>query len=91
MHNPNKDHMNEVIKILRYLKSSPAKEPIFKKHNHLNACGHTDRSNTDRKYTSRYFTFMGGYLIAWRSKKQKVVSLSSAEAEFRGMVKELCD
>nr|GEV49902.1 putative ribonuclease H-like domain-containing protein [Tanacetum cinerariifolium] len=33
----------------------------------------------------------GGNLITWRSKKQKVVSLSSAEAEFRGIAKGLAE
>ncbi|XP_042010609.1 uncharacterized mitochondrial protein AtMg00810-like [Salvia splendens] len=39
----------------------------------------------DRKSTAGYFTFVGGNLVTWRSKKQKVVALSSAEAEFRGI------
>lgn len=30
---------------------------------------------------------MGGNLVTWRSKKQNVIALSSAEAEFRGIVK----
>lgn len=34
---------------------------------------------------------MGGNLVTWRSKKQKVVALSSAEAEFRGIAKGLCE
>ncbi|RVW68506.1 Retrovirus-related Pol polyprotein from transposon RE1 [Vitis vinifera] len=42
----------------------------------------------DRKSTSGYFTFVGGNLVTWRSKKQKVVALSSAEAEFKGMAKD---
>ena len=45
----------------------------------------------DRKSTSGYFTFVGGNLVTWRSKKQKVVALSSAKAEFKGMAKGLCE
>nr|GEY31898.1 uncharacterized mitochondrial protein AtMg00810-like [Tanacetum cinerariifolium] len=36
-----------------------------------------------RRSTSGYFSLVGGNLVTWRSKKQKVVSLSSAEADFR--------
>ena len=35
-----------------------------------------------RKSVGGYMIFLNGVLIAWRSKSQKVVSLSSAEAEF---------
>nr|GEV01647.1 putative RNA-directed DNA polymerase [Tanacetum cinerariifolium] len=35
-----------------------------------------------RRSTSGYFSLVGGNLVTWRSKKQKVVALSSAEAEF---------
>jgi hypothetical protein len=35
--------------------------------------------------------FVGGNLVTWRSKKHNVVALSSAEAEFRGMAKGLCE
>ena len=45
----------------------------------------------DGNSTSGYFTFVGGNLVTWRSKKQKVVSRSSAEAEFRGMVHGICE
>ncbi|RVW31514.1 Retrovirus-related Pol polyprotein from transposon RE1 [Vitis vinifera] len=37
-----------------------------------------------RRSTSGYFTFVGGNLVTWKSKKQNVVARSSAEAEFRG-------
>nr|GEZ02754.1 putative reverse transcriptase, RNA-dependent DNA polymerase [Tanacetum cinerariifolium]GEZ06923.1 putative reverse transcriptase, RNA-dependent DNA polymerase [Tanacetum cinerariifolium] len=36
----------------------------------------------DQRSTSGYYTLVGGNLVTWRSKKQKVVALSSAEAEF---------
>ncbi|XP_058075568.1 uncharacterized mitochondrial protein AtMg00810-like [Magnolia sinica] len=96
MHNPSKSHMEAVIRILRYLKSSPGKGLMFSKHNSQSMVyGYTDAdwagNITDRKSTSGYFTFVGGNLVTWRSKKQKVIALSSAEAEFRGMAKGLCE
>ncbi|CAL5415338.1 unnamed protein product [Camellia sinensis] len=95
MHCPSKDHMNAVVRILRYLKSAPGKGLMFSKNNHLNIGGYTDAdwagNNTDRRSTSGHFTFVGGNLVTWRSKKQKVVALSSAEAEFRAMNKGLCE
>ena len=41
----------------------------------------------DRISTSEYFTLVEGNLVTWKSKNQKVVALSSAEAEFRGIAK----
>lgn len=94
MHNPSEDHMDAVTRILRYLKSSPGKGLMFSKNNHLKVDGYTYAdwagSISKRKSTSGYFMFVGGNLVTWRSKKQKVVALSSAEAEFRGMAKGLC-
>ncbi|XP_057968152.1 secreted RxLR effector protein 161-like [Malania oleifera] len=95
MHNPSEDHMGAVIRILRCLKSSPGRGLMFSKNAHLKIEGYTDadwaRNILDRKSTSGYFTFIGGNLVTWRSKKQKVVALSRAEVEFRGMAKGLCE
>ena len=89
MHNPSEDHMNAVMRILRYLKSAPGKGLVFRKHGHLRTSGYTDAdwagNITDRRSTSGYFTFVGGNLVTWRNKKQNVVTRSSAEAEYRGM------
>jgi transposase InsO family protein len=95
MHNPSEDHMGAVIRILRYLKGTPGKGIKFEKSEKLEIEGYTDAdwagNIVDRKSTSGYFTFVGGNLVTWRSKKQNVVALSSAEAEFRGMVKGICE
>ena len=42
MHNPSKDHMDAVIRIMRYLKSSLAKGLMFSKNSHLKVNGYTD-------------------------------------------------
>ena len=41
----------------------------------------------DKKFTFWYFTLVEGNLVTRKSKKQKVVALSSADAEFRGIAK----
>jgi hypothetical protein len=87
--------MDAVIRILRYLKSSPGKGLMFSKNNQVHIDGYTDAdwagNVSDKKSTSGYFTFVGGNLVTWRSNKQKVVALSSAKAEFRGMAKGICE
>jgi hypothetical protein len=95
MHNPGEQHMSAVMRILSYLKGSPGKGVLFQKNGHFKIECYTDvdwaRSTDDRRSTSGYFTFVGGNLVTWRSKKQNVVSRSSAEAEFRGMTLSICE
>ncbi|RVW67330.1 Retrovirus-related Pol polyprotein from transposon RE1 [Vitis vinifera] len=96
MHNPGEQHMNAVMRILRYLKNAPGKGILFTKNvNHQSIEVYTDvdwaGAVDDRQSTSGYFTFVGGNLVTWKSKKQNVVARSSAEAEFRGMALGLCE
>lgn len=95
MHQPSEEHMDAVYRILRYLKGSPGKGLFFSKNNGSNIEGYTDADwagdHTTRKSTSGYFTFVEGNLVTWKSKKQKVVARSSAEAEFRGMAHGICE
>ncbi|KAI5311810.1 hypothetical protein L3X38_040983 [Prunus dulcis] len=42
MHSSSEDHMNAVIRILRYLKSAPEKGLMLSKHGHLNIDGYTN-------------------------------------------------
>ncbi|KAK2975037.1 hypothetical protein RJ640_002466 [Escallonia rubra] len=88
MHNPGEQHMNAVLRILRYLKFAPGQGILFTKNeDHQSVDVYTDAdwagAVDDRRSTSGYFTFVGGNLVTWRSKKQNVVARSSAEAEFR--------
>jgi len=89
MHDPKSDHLHAVYRILRYLKSSPGKGLWFKKNGHLHVEGYCDADwascPDDRRSTSGYCAFVGGKLVSWISKKQPVVSRSTAEAEYRAM------
>uniref|UniRef100_A0A3Q7F038 GAG-pre-integrase domain-containing protein n=1 Tax=Solanum lycopersicum TaxID=4081 RepID=A0A3Q7F038_SOLLC len=91
MHLPQIHHMTAVMRILRYLKGTSSTGIYFGKNDSLDIIAYTDADwagdRDERKSTSGYFTLVGGNLVTWRSKKQKVVALSSAEAEFRGIVK----
>lgn len=83
--------MGAVVRILRYLKSAPGKGLMFSKHKHADITGFCDSDwgavGERHLSTTGYFTFVGGNLVTWKIKKQKVVSLSSAEAEYRAIVK----
>ena len=83
--------MAAVLRILRYLKGTSNKGVLYSKNDNLDLIGYTDAdwagNRDDRKSTSGYFTLVGGNLVTWKSKKQKVVALSSVEAEFRGIAK----
>ena len=88
--------MNAIMRILRYLKSAPGKGILFTKNvdfQSVDAYSDADWAGAidDRRSTSGYFTFVGGNLVTWRSKKQNVVARSSAKTEFRGMTLGICE
>ncbi|XP_070040773.1 uncharacterized mitochondrial protein AtMg00810-like [Nicotiana tomentosiformis] len=89
MHTPNEEHMRAVYRILRYLKGAPGKGLFYSKNETSTIEGYTDvdwaGDRSTKKSTSGYFMFVEGNLVTWRSKKQKVVARSSAEAEFRAI------
>ncbi|XP_028114167.1 uncharacterized protein LOC114312154 [Camellia sinensis] len=88
-------HLEAVMRILRYLKSSPRKGLYFSKHGHLSVEAYTDADwaglVTDRRSTSGYYTFVGENLVTRRNKKQNVVARSSTEAAFRAMAQDVCE
>ncbi|KAJ4723440.1 Retrovirus-related Pol polyprotein from transposon TNT 1-94 [Melia azedarach] len=89
MHSPLECHLEAVKRILSYLKAIAGKGLFFKKNDHLLVEAYTDAdwacSISDRRLTTGYCTFIKGNLVTWRSKKQPVVSRSSAEAEFHAL------
>uniref|UniRef100_A0A2N9EI16 Integrase catalytic domain-containing protein n=1 Tax=Fagus sylvatica TaxID=28930 RepID=A0A2N9EI16_FAGSY len=86
MNQPSKLHYATAKRILRYLQGTKKLGILYKKENDNNLVGFTDSdwvgSLDDRKSTSGYIFCLGSKVIAWSSKKQKTVALSSAEAEY---------
>ncbi|KAF7808226.1 sacsin isoform X2 [Senna tora] len=95
MHNPTEEHQEAVDRILRYLKMTPGKGLLFKRGSSRSVDVFSDAdwagSLTDRRSTSGYCTYVWGNLVTWRSKKQQVVSRSSAEVELRALAHGICE
>lgn len=72
-----------------YLKGAPSLGILNKKVGHNKMEGFTDAnwagSPSNKKSTTRYSTSLGGNLVSWKSKKQAMVSRSSAAAKYRAM------
>lgn len=86
---PRQEHLNAAHRILRYLKATPGQGIFFPKKGGTDLIAYCDAdwlgcSDTRRSRTG-YLVLLGGAPISWKTKKQSVVSRSSAEAEYRAM------
>ena len=95
MSSPTVDHWEAVEQLLRYLKGASGRGILYSNHVHNKIECFTDAdwagSKEDMRSTSDYFVFVGGNLISWKTKKQVVVSCSSAEFEYRAMAQSVCE
>ncbi|XP_040939865.1 secreted RxLR effector protein 161-like [Gossypium hirsutum] len=89
IHQPLDIHFKAVKRILRYLHGTLDYGLTFTKTSKLMLEGFFDASwgsdVDDRRSTSGYYVFLGGNPVCWSSKKQQVVSRSSAEAKYRSL------
>ncbi|KAM1079359.1 hypothetical protein ACFX2B_013929 [Malus domestica] len=73
MHSPTSVHWEIVKRILRYLKGSVGRGILMNKSgsNHIMAYTDADWAGNalDRKSTTCFYTFVGGNLVTWKSKK----------------------
>ncbi|XP_065880880.1 retrovirus-related Pol polyprotein from transposon TNT 1-94 isoform X1 [Euphorbia lathyris] len=95
MSSPTVDHWTALEQILCYLKGTPGRGLLYKNYGHTQIECFSDADwagdKDDRRSTTGYCVFVGGNLISWKSKKQHVVSRSSAECEYRAMSQSVCE
>ncbi|XP_071723249.1 uncharacterized mitochondrial protein AtMg00810-like [Rutidosis leptorrhynchoides] len=89
MHRPKDSHYQAALRIIRYVKKDPGQGLFMPKINKLEVKAYCDSDWAscilERKSVTGFCVKLGDSLISWRSRKQKTVSRSSAEAEYRSM------
>ncbi|KAJ0542483.1 putative RNA-directed DNA polymerase [Helianthus annuus] len=97
MHAPKVDHWNALKQIIRYLQGTSSHGLTISASTDFSLRAYTDadwaRCPDTWRSTSGYCVYLGPNIISWSSKRQSVISRSSAEAECRGVanvVAEIC-
>jgi hypothetical protein len=90
MDSPRQPYMNDVVRVLRYLKSAPAQGLFYPADSHLHLKAFVGCPDT-RRFVTGFCVFLGDSLILWKSKKQVTVSRSSAEVEYCSMATTTCE
>ena len=83
---PTEQHLQAAKRVLRYLKGTQFHGLFYKRGGGEELIVYTDSDYAgdidDRRSTSGYAFMLSGAVVAWASKKQPVVTLSTTEAEF---------
>jgi hypothetical protein len=86
---PTQIHYSHILRVLRYLFGTISQRLFFSHSSSLQLQAYCDATwasdLSDHRSLSAYCVFLGGSLIAWKTKKQVAVSRSSADAELRAM------
>lgn len=95
LHSPRVPHLLAVQRILRYLKGTAYHGLYFSDTSDLQLQAYCDSdwgacADSSRSITGMCF-LLGTSLISWYSRKQKVVSRSTAEAELRAIADTSCE
>jgi hypothetical protein len=83
---PNNSHWKEGKSLLIYIAGTMNHGILYFTSNNMQLVGYTDsdfaRSIDDKKSTSGYAFHLGIRIVAWASKKQPIVTISSVEEEY---------
>ncbi|WVZ64234.1 hypothetical protein U9M48_013789 [Paspalum notatum var. saurae] len=86
---PTQLHYSHLLRVLRYLRGTMSRHLFFPRSSSLQLQAYCDATrasdSSDRRSLSAYCVFLGGSLIAWKTKKQTAISRSSTEAELCAM------
>lgn len=97
MQKPLKHHFQAIVHVLRYLKDTMKYGLIYNKQPEsslkLNSYYDADWGAclSTRRSLIGYYIFIGSSLISWKTKKQNVVRISSAEAEYTSLSQTGCE
>eukprot|EP00253_Pinus_taeda_P018881 PITA_18881 len=94
MERPKETHWQATKRILRYVKGTKRFGILYTSSESSDLVGYTDSdwagSVDDQKSTFGYVFHMGSGAISWDSKKQPIVALSTAEAEYVAATAAVC-
>lgn len=86
MSQPTKLHLNAAKRVLRYVKGTTSFGLLYQKGASSMLTAHSDSDYAgcleDRKSTSGYAFMISSGAVAWSSRKQPIVTLSTTEAEY---------
>ena len=86
MHDPRESHLAALKRLLRYVRGTVDLGLVLHRSSSAELVVYIDADwagcPDTRRSTSGYAVFLGGNLVSWSSKRQPVVSRSSAEAEY---------
>jgi len=89
MQSPKQGHLQAALHTLHYVRNDPGLGIFLSSSPSFQLLGFCDADwascSDSRRSVSGFFLTMGDCPISWKSKKQQVVSLSSAEAEYRSI------